>query len=95
MNQFFSQFARVTVILLMLFTQSAMIEHAIEHSEIDHAEQCSACISADNLSADVRDAMSFSAVSFTLSETYFESQSFLQAKINARLSRAPPHLFIV
>ena len=95
MNHFFSQFARMTVILLMLFTQSAMIEHAIEHSENDHVEQCSACISADNLSADVGDVTSFSAVSYTLSEIYFESQSFLQAKINARLSRAPPHLFTV
>ena len=95
MNQFFSQFARVTVILLMLFMQSAMIEHAIEHCEIDHIEQCSACISADNLSADVGDVTPLNTVSFTLFEVYVESQPFLQAQINARLSRAPPHFFTV
>ena len=95
MNTALTQTVRVSIILLMLFMQSAMIDHGIEHAELEHVEDCVECISVDNQTAFVAKIVSFDAGGFIYSWVQLASQLFIQTKPTYHLSRAPPYLFAV
>lgn len=96
MNTVFAQFARVSVILLMLFTQSAVLEHAIEHTAAEHTEHCAVFATADNTTACGIDLISMDAIHFTYKWIKSGYQFVVQiSQVNNYLSRAPPYLFTV
>jgi len=90
MNIAFPQLVCTLIILLMLFTQSVMLEHAIDHTEAEHTEHCAAFIIADQASdCDIK-LVSFEAVNIANDWFQLNYLSKVQTKRLNQLSRAPP-----
>ena len=95
MNIAFPQFASISIILLMLFAQSAMIEHAIDHTEVEHTEHCAVFITADQASD--CDSKLVSIANVNIVDDWFQLSCIhnIQVARLKQLSRAPPFKRIV
>ena len=95
MNTAFSQFARISIVLLMLFMQSATVVHAVEHTEAEHTEHCAVFITADQASD--CDSKLVSIANVNIVDDWFQLSCIhnIQVARLKQLSRAPPFKRIV